>query len=292
MVDMPNMVLNSKLSTSYDNKEEPKNWGVYICNRCGGVVLAVAYPPNEEIAAIYPNTDIADINLPEMVRYYLDQAMRSVSTPGSSILMSGSAVDQMLKEKGYTEGNLNSRIIKAVTDKVLTEEMGKWAHQVRLDTNSLRHADGSLTIPSMADAKLSIEFTKTLGDFLFVLPSKVSRGITGTTDKVKPNKIFTVKKLNLPNAYRNASYHQIIKLDNSEHKPVVMAELRYTAFKNSKLVLTTNLEVSNVPGNPRWWQASLFIENCNSLPSTTYLEIIVDGQVFKAGQLLVSTQPL
>lgn len=50
------------------------------------------------------------------------------------------------------------------------------AHQVRLDASDQRHADDNFQLPTVEDAKQAIEFTKTLAEVLFVLPSKVTRG--------------------------------------------------------------------------------------------------------------------
>ena len=45
----------------------------------------------------------------------------------------------MLKKKEYKKGSLYSRIDKAAEDHLITEEMAKWAHEVRLDSNEPRH---------------------------------------------------------------------------------------------------------------------------------------------------------
>jgi hypothetical protein len=86
----------------------------------------------------------------------------------------------MFKEKGYTEGSLYSRIDKASNDHLITSEMAKWAHQVRLEANDQRHSDIDAELPTIEEAKQAIEFTETLSEFLFVLPSKVTRGIKAT----------------------------------------------------------------------------------------------------------------
>jgi hypothetical protein len=88
-----------------------------------------------------------------------------------------SAVDAMLKEKGHQEGTLNQRINKSVEDHLLTQEMGDWAHHVRLEANDPRHADKDADIPTQEQAEQSIEFTEALAEILFVLPSRVKRGI-------------------------------------------------------------------------------------------------------------------
>ncbi len=96
-------------------------------------------------------------------------------------MVCASAVDAMLKEKGFKNGKLYARINKAAAERILTEDMEKWAHQIRLDANDERHADEDAGMPTIDDAKQCVEFAKTLAEFLFVLPDKVTRGIALTT---------------------------------------------------------------------------------------------------------------
>lgn len=91
-------------------------------------------------------------------------------------MLAGSAVDALLKEKGYTAGSVYERINKAVEDHVLTADMAEWAHAVRLEANRPRHADLDEPHATAAEAKQSIEFAKALGDFLFVFPARVAAG--------------------------------------------------------------------------------------------------------------------
>jgi hypothetical protein len=92
-------------------------------------------------------------------------------------MLAASSVDAMLKAKGYKEGSLYSRIDKAAKDHVITPEMAAWAHEVRLDANDQRHADEGAALPTGDDARRVVEFTSALGQFLFVLPSRVQRGL-------------------------------------------------------------------------------------------------------------------
>jgi hypothetical protein len=91
-------------------------------------------------------------------------------------MLAASSVDAMLKEKGYNEGSLYTRIKQAAKDHLLTEEMASWAHEIRLDANDQRHADKSLELPNAEDAKKTVEFAEALAEFLFVLPARVMRG--------------------------------------------------------------------------------------------------------------------
>lgn len=91
----------------------------------------------------------------------------------------------MLKAKGYKEGSLHARINLAVKDHLITEDMGKWAHEVRLDANDQRHVDEAADMATETDARKVVEFTKSLGVFLFTLPAMVTRGIKDAAKKEK-----------------------------------------------------------------------------------------------------------
>ena len=91
-------------------------------------------------------------------------------------MLAASAVDAMLKDKGYRDGSLYGRIDQAAKDHLITNEMAAWAHEIRLDANDQRHADDEAPMPSQDDALKAVEFVKALAQFLFVLPARVERG--------------------------------------------------------------------------------------------------------------------
>lgn len=180
-IDYPNLTrVWGNLNTYADNGSNPRIWGVYKCLRCGGIITAQASAYTELVENVYPQTKTVNEILPERVKAFLQQAIDSVYAPSGSIMLCASAVDAMLKEKNYINGSLYSRIDKASNDHLITSEMAKWAHQVRLDANDQRHSDEESKIPAVKDAQQAIEFTETLAEFLFVLPSKVNRGIKAT----------------------------------------------------------------------------------------------------------------
>jgi len=180
-VDNPNLVTaTNEIQTVADNDTNPRFWRSYSCKRCGGVVIANCTPTSREVQEIYPKPEQVNEILPNKVKVYLQQAIDSVFTPAGSVMLCASAVDAMLKEIGLTEGSLYSRINTASDNRMITSEMAIWAHQVRLEANDQRHADAEADLATVDDAKKSIEFTQTLAEFLFVLPSKVTRGIETT----------------------------------------------------------------------------------------------------------------
>lgn len=180
-VDKPNLTaVIQEFPTVNDNGENRRQWIAYKCARCGGVVTAFCYHGSRVIEKIYPEPELVNEILPTKVKVYLQQAIDSVFAPAGSVMLCACAVDAMLKEKGLSEGSLFARINKASENGLMTKEMAKWAHQVRLDANDQRHSDEEASLPTVDDAKKSIEFAQTLAEFLFVLPSKVTRGIEAT----------------------------------------------------------------------------------------------------------------
>jgi hypothetical protein len=122
---------------------------------------------------VFPGIWSADQNIPEQAAKYLNQAQETLSSPDASVVMSASAIDSMLKAKGLKDGNLYSRIDKAVDDGLLTKDMSAWAHLVRLNSNNPRHADAGKPHITKDEAKLSLDFAKAIADIFFVLPSRI-----------------------------------------------------------------------------------------------------------------------
>jgi hypothetical protein len=126
------------------------------------------------ISTFWPDVATVPDTVTKRAREYLTQAMESASA--GAVVLAASAVDAMLKDKGYKDGNLYSRIDKAAADHLITPEMAEWAHEVRLDANDQRHADENAALPSKEEADKSIAFAQAVGQFLYVLPAMVKRG--------------------------------------------------------------------------------------------------------------------
>ena len=125
---------------------------------------------------MWPPQASAAGELPQRAREFLDQALSSVHAPAGAVMLTGSAIDAMLKDKGLKTGSLNARIEAAAAQHLITPEMAAWAHEIRLDANDQRHADEEADLPSQADAEKVIAFATALAQFLYVLPARVERG--------------------------------------------------------------------------------------------------------------------
>jgi len=155
---------------------------VYVCARCGGLVLAASNNNFEEnVTEIYPSRDDVAEEIPSKAKAYLEQAINSMHAPAGAVMLAASSVDAMLKDKGYSSGSLYARIDKAKEDHLITEDMARWAHQVRLDANDERHSDEESEMAVETDARKAVDFAQAFAEFLFVLPSRVTRGLESST---------------------------------------------------------------------------------------------------------------
>lgn len=158
-----------------------RTWAVSMCISCGSPILIGGHKNYERIDHIdimFPKLpDVAE-ELPERARTYLQQAHDTKNAPDASALMCAAAVDAMLKEKGYIEGSIYARINKARDERVLTSDMAEWAHHVRLEANRPRHADSHDPHVSPEEASACLDFAEALGNFLFVITARVTRGLT------------------------------------------------------------------------------------------------------------------
>lgn len=175
----PNLRRQHHLETQDHAGKTRRQWSIYVCSTCGCVVSAWSIQHNQEVIEHFPHAIEVDDDIPERPRAFLKQAQESLHAPAGAVMLAASAVDAMLKQRGYTQGSLYSRIEKAAADNVLTSEMAPWAHAVRLDANDQRHADEVAALPTSDDAKRVLEFALALGEYLFVLPNRIARGIKG-----------------------------------------------------------------------------------------------------------------
>ena len=176
-VDTPTLASVHQFQTKAFNGHNERRWIAYACQRCGGVVVASSNMQSTAVLEIYPNQKSVHASIPDVPREYLAQAINSRHAPAGAVMLAATAVDSMLKNKGYVEGSLYSRIDKAVADHVITQEVGAWAHQVRLEANGQRHADADFSIPTPEEAERVVEFAEALAQILFVLPARVAEGL-------------------------------------------------------------------------------------------------------------------
>jgi hypothetical protein len=176
-VDKPSLLTQWSTRTEAHSGGHERTWNVYKCARCGGLITAGSRHSDLTVSEMYPYSQSVNDAVPEKAKDYLKQSISSIHAPAGAVMLAASAVDSMLKEKGYKNGSLYSRVDQALKDHLITGDMAKWAHEVRLDANDQRHADDNASMPTTNDATKVIAFAKALAEFIFVLPSRVTRGL-------------------------------------------------------------------------------------------------------------------
>ena len=194
-ISVPNLVFQTAILYPAGRSDDVEGWAIYQCATCHNVVCAkrTFYVPaytrqpsqymltqSQQTYAVIPAAKTVDSDLPDRPKRYLEQAISSLNAPDGAVMLAGSAIDSMLKIKGYVEGSVYQRIEKAVGDNVLTIEMREWAHAVRLESNKPRHADLDEPHSSRQLAEQTIGFAQALGEYLFALPARIERGKAAT----------------------------------------------------------------------------------------------------------------
>lgn len=152
-------------------------WKIFECDNCySPVTVKLAHMDGKyETVELFPKDHSLHKSIPRRARQFLLDAIETVHTPSASILLCCSSIDSMFKEIGYKDGNLYSRIIKAAKEYKITESMKIWSDKIRLNANAIRHANENLAPLTIDDAKNTIEFTRSVAEFLFVIPYKVEQ---------------------------------------------------------------------------------------------------------------------
>jgi len=157
--------------------EPHQAWVAFECSTCFGVITGKSEPGYVGIMApletIYPGAWVPEDVIPTRTQNYLSQAHKTLNAPDASVIMSASSIDSILKDKGLREGSLYKRINEAVKEGLITTSMSDWAHLVRLDANSPRHADEGDEHMTRQDAERAFNFAKALAEIIYVLPSKI-----------------------------------------------------------------------------------------------------------------------
>lgn len=164
-------------SAQFQSPGRARIWSLYACRGCAGAVLAEHVIGGNVALRVLPGSRTVADELPDRAREFLRQAVASKAQPTAAVMVAASAVDAMLKAKGLRDGSLYARIDKAAADHIITPEMARWAHQVRLDANEQRHDDEDVPIATPGQAEQAIDFAEALGEYLFVLPSRVTKGV-------------------------------------------------------------------------------------------------------------------
>ena len=169
-VDRPNLQNLHAFPTNSFSGDNERHWRVYKCSRCGGVVIAASKEPDGDVTEIYPASARIDESLPSKARVYLSQALNSLHAPAGAAMLASSAVDAMLKEKGYKVGLIcNTGTTPGKTIRVLLERFGMLEYfDVTIFSNELkiRKPDPRIFLHTLAQLKSQPQSSVHVGDLI------------------------------------------------------------------------------------------------------------------------------
>ena len=160
------------------------HWGLYQCQSCQKAITARidcdATTGIQKLDTCFPKIENQILEaeaVPENIRKDLQEAFES--TPSASIMMTNRALDMMLVDRrGYDDDTLSfyQKIEKALEDNLITEDISKWAHKIRLDSNVIRHkkTEGN-NRPTSEQAQQALKFAQTLAEILYIFPSLIPK---------------------------------------------------------------------------------------------------------------------
>ena len=181
-INKPNLqqVYNANFRDSENSKKG--TWYVFCCNNCYKLVtVETAFDSPTNITKYFPSNEIISKDIPYPAKKYLEDAIKTVSSPSASILVASRSLDEMLMEIGYEDKNLYDKLKHASADGNITSDMESWAHKVRLVANDERHSKKYSSEATEEDAKNTIELLKAFAQYLFVLPAMIQTGIKTAT---------------------------------------------------------------------------------------------------------------
>lgn len=167
------------------------HWRNFQCSKCHHIVMTRSESQpigSPAMRDVFPSrTRQLDESIPKRARVFLYQAQDTIDSPDASIMVCSSALDVMLQGKGIekSKDDLYTRIKKAAQKNLITEDMAKWAHQIRLVANESRHPDKDVSAATLVEARQSLEFTLALAEILYALPARVTKGLEESAEKAQ-----------------------------------------------------------------------------------------------------------
>jgi len=147
---------------------------IYMCDHCSKLFLLVM--DKGKVIDQYPKrTPKLDAAIPLDVANDYIEAIKcfDVSAFKASVVMCRRALQTSVIGKGASNGRLIDQIDELCRKGVITEDIGKWSHEIRLTGNIGAHPDG-LEDVTPQDAEDLLKFLEEYLNYVYVMPAKVA----------------------------------------------------------------------------------------------------------------------
>lgn len=180
------MTLEASCGYSYwdekTNFEERYIWNNFLCPSCHKITIEQAFTytgyydesgnPIYDYEVIYPYAETSSKSIPDEVRKAFDAALGTRNIDGAICALSlRRTLEFICKEKGEISGQLYEKLDNLVNKGILPPTLRHAASLLRQLGNAAAHADNTKFSTSLISSM--IEFTKTIIDYVYILPAKL-----------------------------------------------------------------------------------------------------------------------
>lgn len=159
-------------SDQTDRREHRQHryWAIFCCSACQGLLLGSSSEgPDGAVDELHPVPAEPPPELPAAAQQAVRDALVRRGQPMQALSLLGRALVELLHQAGYTEGSMMVRLKRAAADHRIPTDLVAWADELHIDRIA---AAASVTIE---DFERHLDFIVTLGDYLFVLPTRIQR---------------------------------------------------------------------------------------------------------------------
>ncbi len=105
-ISTPNLTKVFEMLSNNYNQSNQLKWRIYKCDACGELITASAHEYEKEIIKSFPESKTVNDSISQVPKEYLSQALSSLHAPSGAVMLASSAIEAMLKDKGYKDKNL------------------------------------------------------------------------------------------------------------------------------------------------------------------------------------------
>jgi hypothetical protein len=153
------------------------------CNGCGKCVLLLrptnssSVASSERIMIVYPNplpNEVSNI-IPEVIKNDISEARLclSVSAFRGAATLARRALQVICLEKGSKKDRLADQIDELFDKNIITDDIKKWAHEIRYIGNDAAHPNDAPVLKE--DAEEILELLDSMCEVLYIAPAKAEK---------------------------------------------------------------------------------------------------------------------
>jgi len=178
-----NLTIQAKHTVQSDNSNILLQYQIGECNGCGKCVLILrpttssSTTSSAHILMVYPNPLPSAVShtVPENISTDISEARLCLSIGAfrGAATLARRALQVICKEKGAKKDKLADQIDELFVKNIITDEIKKWAHEIRYVGNDAAHPNDEIV--SREDAEEILDLLDSMCEILYVAPAKAEK---------------------------------------------------------------------------------------------------------------------